>query len=55
MPKSVVGQLLLFVLLIVAANFFLPMIDIPIHISIIGSLVLTAIIWIVMRLMRGKS
>lgn len=55
MPKSVVGQLLLFVLLIVAANFFLPMLGIPIHISIIGSLVLTAIIWIVMRLMRGKS
>lgn len=55
MPRSVLGQLLLFVLLIVAANFFLPMIGIPIHISIIGSLVLTAIIWIVMRLMRGKS
>jgi hypothetical protein len=55
MPKSVVGQLLLFVLLIVAANYILPKIGIPWHISIIGSLVLTVIIWIVMRLMRGKS
>ncbi len=55
MPKSVFGQLMVFVLLIVAANFILPKIGIPWHISIIGSLVLTAIIWIVMSLMRGKS
>jgi hypothetical protein len=55
MPKNILGQLLIFVLLIVAANFILPKIGIPWHISIIGSLVLTVIIWIVMRLMRGKS
>ena len=55
MPKNILGQLLIFVLLIVAANFILPKIGIPWHISIIGSLVLTVIISITMRLMRGKS
>ena len=55
MPQTPLGQLLIFVLIIVAANSILPMIGIPIHISIVGSLVLTAILWIVMGLLRGKS
>ena len=55
MPQSVFGQLLVFVLIIVAANTILPMVGIPIHISLIGSLVLTAILWVVMSLLRGKS
>ena len=55
MPQSVFGQLLVFVFIIVAANAILPMIGIPIHISLIGSLVLTAILWVVMSLLRGKS
>ena len=55
MPQSVFGQLLVFVLIIVAANAILPMVGIPIHISLIGSLVLTAILWVEMSLLRGKS
>ena len=55
MPQSVFGQLLVFVLIIVSANAILPMVGIPIHISLIGSLVLTAILWVVMSLLRGKS
>ena len=55
MPRSAIGQLLVFVLIIVAANAILPMVGIPIHISIVGSLVLTAILWIVMGLLQGKS
>ena len=55
MPQSTLGQLLVFVLIIVAAYAILPMVGIPIHISIVGSLVLTAILWIVMGLLRGKS
>ena len=55
MPQSVFGQLFIFVLIIVAANAILPMVGIPIHISLIGSLVLTAILWVVMSLLGGKS
>ena len=55
MPRSALGQLLVFVLLIVAANFILPRIGIPIHISIIGSLLLTIGVWFVMRMMRKSS
>ena len=55
MPQSTLGQLLVFVLIIVAANTILPSIGIPIHISIVGSLVLTAILWIAMGLLRGKA
>lgn len=55
MPRSAIGQLLVFVLIIVAANAILPMVGIPIHVSIVGSLVLTAILWIVMGLLQGKS
>ena len=55
MPQSVFAQLLIFVLIIVAANAILPMVGIPIHISLIGSLVLTAILWVVMSLLGGKS
>ena len=55
MPRSTIGQLLVFVLIIVAANAILPMVGFPIHISIVGSLVLTAILWIVMSLLQGKS
>ncbi len=55
MRRSALGQLLVFVLLIVAANFILPRIGIPIHISIIGSLLLTIGVWFVMRMMRKSS
>ena len=55
MPRSTIGQLLIFVLIVVAANGILPMVGIPIHISLVGSLVLTAVLWIVMGLLQGKS
>ena len=55
MPQGVLGQLVVFVLIIVAVNTILPLIGIPVHISVVGSLVLTAILWVVMSLLSGKS
>lgn len=49
MNRSLVTQLVMFVLLLVALNFFFHL-----HISIIGSLVLTLVLSLAMRLMQPK-
>ncbi|TWT35404.1 hypothetical protein KOR34_02950 [Posidoniimonas corsicana] len=49
MNRSLVSQLVVFVLLLVALNFFFHL-----HISIIGSLVLTLVLSLAMRLMQPK-
>ena len=47
-------SLIIFVLLLVGLNFFFSEFDYGIHISIVGSVVLTIIISLIMGAMRGK-
>ena len=54
MRGNVFGQLLLFVVILIALNFILPRIGIPIHISIIGSLVLTVVLAVVFGLFKAR-
>ena len=50
MSKSYLWQLAVFVIVLVALNFFFHW-----HISIIGSLVLTVVLNLVMRMFQSKS
>lgn len=47
-------SLLIFVLILIALNFVLGDLGYGVHISIIGSLVLTFVVWIVMSLISGR-
>ena len=47
-------SLLIFVLILIALNFVLGDMGYGVHISIIGSLVLTFVVWIVMSLISGR-
>lgn len=49
MSKSIVGQLVIFVVVLLALNFFFHL-----HISIIGSLVLTIGLWFLFRLFQSS-
>lgn len=47
-------SLLIFVLILIALNFVLGDLGYGVHISIIGSLVLTFVVWIVMSFISGR-
>lgn len=47
-------SLLIFVLILIALNFVLGDMGYGVHISIIGSLVLTFVVWIVMSFISGR-
>lgn len=49
-----IQSLIIFVLILLGLNFFFSEFDYGIHISIVGSIVLTIVISLVMGAMRGK-
>ena len=55
MANSFIGQLVVFVLILIGLNVGSSMIGFPLHISIIGSVAITLILVLVFRMMRSKS
>ncbi len=53
MSRSI-QSLIIFVLLLIGLNFFFSEFDYGIHISIVGSIVLTVIIYVIMSAMSGR-
>ncbi len=51
--NSTLKNVIIFVIVLIALNLIFSAMGWAIHISIIGSLVLTALIWVIMRVLSG--